>query len=382
MTDPAPQNPDAPLGGQPSTPSQATGLEASQSAPTTIWRLNERLTHYAGYGASHLTQFANRPVQDIRPGQSLTITPGMAYALRCDYDDDDMMDRIEALLATEGVQQIEALIFGVWGDSEGVCTGESSSAWLVQKLVDIAGDLPNLKALFIGDITSEECEISWLIQSDMSPILRAYSQLEVFQVRGGTGLEFAPREMAVSETSQTIPQVHASGPIAEGDRHEQLKALIVETGGLGQDTFQQICAWDFPALEHLEIWFGDENYGGNCWTRDLPPILEELRFPNLVYLGLRNSRFTHEMIDDLLRSPLLGRLQVLDISLGTLDDASATKLMDCPAIRDLGILNVAESYLSGAMIDELQTLGIQVVTHGQRTEEDYGEGDRYCAISE
>lgn len=272
-----------------------------------------------------------------------------------------MGDRFNALLNTPGAKQIEALVFGMWNNGEWVCTGDESSRGFVEWLASLRAHLPNLKALFIGDITYEECEISWLLQSDMRPLLQAYPHLEVLQVRGGTGLQFVPAENAV---------------------HEHLKALILETGGLSRETVHQIYAWDFPALEHLELWFGSENYGGNCWEQDLSPILDELIFPGLTYLGLRNSQFTDDLIDRLVRSPLLAGLQVLDLSLGTLSNEGAAKLLDCPEIRDLEILNVSQSYLSGAMIDQLRSLGIQIIADGQRTEDEEDPGERYCAVAE
>lgn len=334
--------------------------------PTPLWGLTERLEGYPGYRGGHATRFANRTVHElVDPGNGLPTPSQTAYALRCeDYEDDAavLTHRLQALLQAPESEQIEALVFGMWDGGEGVCTGDTSSREFVERLASLHDRLPNLKALFIGDIASEECEISWLMQSDMSPLLRAYPQLEMLQVRGGMGLQFEPGKQAV---------------------HEHLKALIVETGGLSRETVQQIYAWDFPALEHLELWFGSEHYGGDCWEDDLAPILDDLKFPNLTYLGLRNSQFTHEMIDHLVRSPLLAGLQVLDLSLGTLDDEGAAKLLACEAIRDLEILNVSESYLSGAMIDQLQALGIRVMADGQREADEYDDEDgRYCAVSE
>ena len=339
--------------------------------PQPLWNLTERLAGYAGYRSEHVTCFANRTVDEgFKPGDALHNPSQVAYAFRCDFNNTlkMMTKRFNALLDTPESEQIEALVFGMWDDDEGICTGDSSSQRFVEWLTSLSDRLPNLKALFIGDITYEECEISWLVQSDMSPILRAYPRLEVLQVRGGMGLKFMP----IATSAGTA-------------RHESLKALILETGGLSQETLLQIYQWDFPALEHLELWFGSENYGGDCWEQDLAPILDELKFPNLTYLGLRNSQFTDELIDRLVQWLLLSGVQVLDLSLGTLSDEGAAKLLECSELRDLEILNVSESYLSGAMIDQLQSLGIQVIANDQRLEsEDYDDVDaeRYCAVAE
>jgi hypothetical protein len=339
---------------------QSVGASGALPLPQPVWTLKDRLS--AGI-YTYTTEFAGYSVHEFELGQALFDPLPLAYALRCDYDHDDMSDRLTALLDLVG-DRVEALVFGVWGDGEGVCTGDCSADGLIDLIVQQRDRLPNLKALLIGDITPEETEISWLAQGDMSPILRAYPQLEFLQIRGGTGLKF-----------------EASAPEM---MHENLKALIIETGGLSRDTVHQIYEWDLPALEHLELWFGSENYGGDCWDRDLPPLLEEMIYPNLIYLGLRNSQFANEMIDMLVRSPLVEKLQVLDLSMGTLTDEAAVGLLDCMAIRTLDTLNVSENYLSGGMIDQLRSGGIEVLADEQRVEDDYDDPAyrRYCVISE
>ena len=326
------------------------------------WTLTERLAGYGGYNGAHSIRFANRVVQEFHPDTPLGDPTETTYALRCDYDDDhNTIDILDQLLEHAEPGAIESLVFGLWGNSEGVCTGDESSKLVVDGLIARTDRLPNLKAVFIGDITYEECEISWLVQSDMSPLLQAYPKLELLQVRGGDRLAF--------ENPGT---------------HNHLNALIIETGGLSRDTVHQIYQWKFPALNHLELWFGSEDYGGNCWDRDLPPILDGLCFPRLDYLGLRNSKFADEMIDRLVRSPLLERLRVLDLSMGTLGDDGAAKLLNCRAIAELDTLNVSENYLSESMVEQLRSLNITVIADEQREEEDDEDPAyrRYCVVSE
>lgn len=325
-----------------------------------VWNMTERFD--CPKNSSHVEQFAGRQIWEFNQEEALPNPQQFAYAFRCDYDDDDnVVDLLDVFLQMPGAELVEALVIGF--SNEGDYSNDSSQGF-IESLVSIRDRLPHLKALFIGDVEYTECEISWIKQGDMSPILQAFAKLEVLQVRGGEGLKFDP-------TLGT-------------SRHEHLKTLIVETGGLNRSTVHQLYEWEFPALEHLELWFGSENYGGDCWDRDLPPLLEELKFPNLIYLGLRNSGFADEIAAMIVRSPLLAGLQVLDLSLGTLTDEGAQHLLDRAAIRDLETLNVSESYLSGAMIDRLRALGIQVLADNQRQEEDDEESSyrRYCVVSE
>ena len=331
------------------------------------WHRVERLEEYTN---TRITRFSDRPVIEYSPETGITDPVNTAYALREEYEDaENLASKFTRLLQDPQSSSLEALILGMWTEAY-----ENNSSSLINALVAAKDKLTSLKAVFIGDITYEECEISWIRQSDISPILTAYPQLEVLQVRGGDGLEFTP-------------------PV----RHDNLNALIVETGGLSRTTVAQICNLNLPALEHLELWFGSEDYGGDCWVESLTPILTEQRFPNLTYLGLRNSQFSDEIADAVVRSPLLESISVLDLSMGTLSDEGAEKLINCPAISQLDILNVSENFLSPTTIQKLENLAatieqypnlgseatVKVLADRQKdVEEDSYLHGRYCSVAE
>jgi hypothetical protein len=94
--------------------------------------------------------------------------PVKAYRLREEYDGELPIDeQLQSLLEQPGVDQVRALIIGAW---TGVCEG-GNSAEIIQELAKAAGRLPSLRALYFGEMTYEECEISWINQSDVSPLL-------------------------------------------------------------------------------------------------------------------------------------------------------------------------------------------------------------------
>ena len=317
------------------------------------WYLEERFNEYP----MNASLFANRQVVDFDPNVGIAEPVNNAYALRCGHYEyeQNLPSQLSRLLEEPNSDKLEALVFGLWVEAY-----EIDSSIIVQALVDAKQRLTNLKAVFIGDIDSHDCEISWIRQSDISPILQAYPKLEILQVRGGDGLQFSP-------------------PI----RHNHLKALIVETGGLSRDTVAQICKMNLPALEHLELWFGSEDYGGDCWAEDIHPIIFEGRFPNLTYLGLRNSQFSDEIVSAIVASPIINSISILDLSMGTLSDIGAEELLNCQAISYLDILNVSESFLSEEMIDKLSSLDVRVLANNQKKEDEdsYIHG-RYCSIAE
>jgi len=320
------------------------------------WNLVERLRIYEY--PEHITRFANRNVEEFDPQTSILDPVGTAYAMRVEWDeyDVDITDKLQPLLQDPQVNQLEALVIGAWNQEMYQC----SSDIVVNALVAAKEQLANLKALFLGDIIYTESEISWIGQSDISPVLEAYPNLEVLQVRGGKGLAFSPL------------------------RHENLEALIVETGGLSRETIAQICALELPALEHLELWLGSDYYGGNSAIADLKPIFNDLVFPDLSYLGLRNSEYSDEIADAVVYSLLIDHLKVLDLSMGNLSNYGALTLLNyCPPVNQLDILNVSANYLSHKTIARLSELDVQLIATHQKSEDNYSAtGDRYCSVSE
>lgn len=323
------------------------------------WDLVERLS-IKGY-PSNTTIFARRQVEEFNSEIGITDPAGIAWALRVEdvwNNPQNITYYLAKLLEDDRANLVEALVFGTWDEYDNLMN-ENSSAILVNALVAAKEQLPNLKAVFIGDITSGECEISWFYQSDISPVLTAYPNLEILQVRGGNGLVFSPAQ------------------------HENLKALIIETGGLSKETIAQICALNLPALKHLELWLGCYDYGGNSFIEDLMPILASEAFPNLTYLGLRNSEYSDAIAQALVNAPVLEEIIVLDLSMGTLTDEGTLALLNCPAINQLELLNLSENYLSGETLERFSDLKVEVIADNQKDEEiDDDEIYRYCSVSE
>ncbi|GJD23977.1 hypothetical protein RIVM261_089330 [Rivularia sp. IAM M-261] len=326
------------------------------------WNFSERLhwEHLYRHTDGCLSQFANRKVEEFDPEKGLTETTGVAYALRCvlhGESGEELKQQFEMLIQHPKAKEVEALVFGLWTDW---LTEDESSRIVVDLLINAKEKLENLQALFIGDIQEHEWMISYIEQCDLSPILAAYPKLEVLQVRGGKGLEFTKLQ------------------------HNNLKALIIEAGVLYRRTIAQLCALNLPELEHLEFWLGSGLYGADSRIDDLAPILSGNLFPNLTYLGLRNSEISDNIAKALVNSSIINYLQVLDLSMGTLGDEGAEALLNCSAVKQLDILNVYENYLSDKVIIKLSQLPIQVLADQQKYYKDhhYLNKHRYCSISE
>src|SRR5579871_2482328 len=220
--------------------------------------------------SEHVEEFAGKPVVEWDAKTGITDPEGKHYRITLDYDESkegtEWTDKFAAFLDDPNAARVTGLVVGGWADD----MFNEESTPIMEAIVAARDRLPNLKALFIGDITYEECEISWIQQQDQTPVLDAYPQLEHFRVRGGDGLAFGKL------------------------RNDHLQSLIIETGGLNGAVVRAVCAAQFPELTHLELWLGTDNYGGTTTLDDLQPLLAGSLFPKLTYLGLRDSEIADE----------------------------------------------------------------------------------------
>jgi hypothetical protein len=313
----------------------------------------------------HLQELHGLPAFDFPGPDSKAELPApdaVAWRLTADpYDDDcdeefgDVWDRF---LETVDPSRVRAIIIGQWGEAY-----EDDSTGIVEDLVDAKDRLTALEAVFIGDLEQEQAEISWIEQSDVTPVLAAYPELREFGARGGTGLEF--------------PAV----------RHEKLRTLTFEAGGLPAEVVRGVAASELPALEYLELWLGVEEYSGTATVDDLAPILSGGRFPALHHLGLRNSEIQDEIAAAVAAAPVVARLTSLDLSLGVLTDVGATALLQGQPLTHLQWLDLHHHFVSDPIAQRLQdTLvpaGVEVdLSEPGRSWNNDGVVHRFTAVAE
>jgi hypothetical protein len=251
-------------------------------------------------------------------------------------------------------KDVEYLVIGPWQE-----TWENSSKFIVDNLVENKDKLPNIKGLFVGDMESEDCEISWIIQCDLSPLLKAFPNLEELKIRGSSGLRLSALQ------------------------HEKLKTLIIECGGLGSDVIDDILESRLPNLEHLELYLGVDEYGFNGTIENLKPFMKKGLFPKLKYLGLKDSEIQDEIAQEIADSEILDQLHTLDLSLGTLTDKGAESLLKSIRIKNLKFLDLNYHYMSDDMMEKIKSLGIEVDVSEQQEDEEYNdEIYRYPAVTE
>lgn len=303
---------------------------------------------------SHATTFAQRQIVDYEREQGGLdqASQGSAYRIAFDYDDgsvEDFVDVMRKLADEPAAAELQALVIGAWGED----THEGGDP-IVAGLVEIAPKLPQLRALFVGDIISEECEMSWIQQGDWGLLAGAYPKLEHLRVRG-----------------LVTPSPFQS---------ETLRSLVVQCG-LPREAARRICAADLPNLEHLELWLGTPNYEGDVQVEDLGPLLAGKVFPKLRYLGLRNAEIADAVCEALADAPIVERLEALDLSLGALSDAGGQALLSNPALSKLKRLDLHYNFLSDAVRQQLAALEPEVDADGGDAYEDSYDGEVYRYVS-
>ncbi|WP_033212111.1 STM4015 family protein [Kitasatospora phosalacinea] len=312
---------------------------------------------------NHVEEFHGLPVTDFRAAAEkgeLPAAGGTAWRIALDWDDEQGFAELwQKFLDTVDPAQVTALVLGRWFPEEPEPLSEA-----LPLILAAADRLPALRALFLGDITFEECEISWIQMCDVTPVFETFPQLEELVVRG------ASEDYDDKERLGLKPL-----------RHEKLKALRFEAGGLPASVVRAVGACDFPALERLELWLGVANYGGDWTLEDLAPFLSGARLPALTYLGLQNSESQDRIAALVAQAPVVPRLTGLSLSMGALGDEGAAALLEGQPLTHLKTLDLHHHYLTEGMQQRLREAlpGVAVDLSGAG---DPGDNWRYVAVSE
>ncbi|SNT18618.1 hypothetical protein SAMN05443665_101899 [Actinomadura meyerae] len=315
----------------------------------------------------HLEEYAGLPVatfnEDTAPGrgdagadpvtgEELPAAAEAAWYVGTSFDEEGFAGVFARFLEAVDTAEVTALIIGYWGASY-----DSGAADPVELLTGAAASFPKLRALFLGDITGEESEISWIEHSDITPLFTAFPDLERFEVRGSQDLVLDPI------------------------RSDRLKVLRFESGGLPARIVRAVGASKLPNLEHLDLWLGEDNYGGDATVADLAPLLGGERLPALRHLGLEDSEIQDEIAAAVAGAPVVARLESLSLAMGILTDQGAEALLAGQPLTHLRKLDLHHHFLSDAMVERVRAAlpGVDV----NLEEQEKPDGDwHYIAVSE
>ena len=277
----------------------------------------------------HLSEFDGLPIVDfaqaVEQGEALPPPASAAWRIATHFDGSPFEELLKDFLEKVDTSQVTSLVIGYWGASY-----DTGSVSVTSLLVDAAGRLPNLRALFLGDIVMEESEISWIEHSEITSLFKVFPGLTRFEVRGAQGLTVDPIQS------------------------ENLKVLRFESGGLPAGVVRAVAASDLPNLEHLDLWLGVDDYGGDATVADLAPILGGERLPALRHLGLEDSQIQDEVAAAVAGAPVVARLESLSLAMGMLTDEGAEALLSGQPLTHLKRLDLHHHFLSDGMVARIQ----------------------------
>jgi hypothetical protein len=268
----------------------------------------------------HLAEYDGFPVIEFGR-ESVTPPSGeVAWLVRTE-DGSELFGRF---LETVDTTSVTRLVIGCWGP------GYETSHAAVRMLTDAAPRLPVLRAILIGDIFTEEDEISGRSGCDVTPLLEAYPGLESLDVRAGSELALSP----------------FSSPA--------LKSLRLGSGGLPGAVVRAVGASDLPSLRILDLWLGVEAHGGNVTVRDLAGILSGERLPALRRLGPIDNEIKDDICAAVAAAPVAARLSELVLTGGVLTDRGAEALLSGQSLVHLRLLDLRHHFLSPTMIQRVR----------------------------
>lgn len=306
----------------------------------------------------HLDTFHGLPVVAFPAEQPPTGPVAWRLAIEPWEQEETFEEHWDQFMATVNTSAVTALVIGPWGE-----TGDDMRSNVVIDLILAAkAKLPALTGLFIGDHTMEESEISWIEQSDITPLLDGLPQLTELGIRGGEGLELSPV------------------------RHNALRTLRIETGGLPRAVVSGVARSELPALRELRLWLGVDEYGGNWQPEDLEPLLDGGNFPELRVLGLQNSDRQDEICELVAGSAIVRRLETLDLSMGVLTDKGGRHLLSLTHLKNLDLHHhYLSEQVSAELVATLGAAGVTVDVDDVQEPHTYGNDPEqyfYTAISE
>ncbi len=301
-------------------------------------------------------KFNDQFVKDFTKEKGIQ-NPDITYRIRTDWETElDATQLFKDFINDPNFSKIDNFIIGLWVLDDSTI----SPSEIMQVILDNKDKMQHIKGIFFGDITYEENEVSWIENMNHGPLLQALPNLETYQVRGGNNLS-----------------------LGTDLKHPNLKKLIIETGGMSKNILNEIASADLPKLTHLELWLGDEGYGFDASIEDITNAYrghQPDHLPSLKYLGLRNSEVADEIAVALIDDPVFDKIEVLDLSKGTLGNEGAEAILKNPSILKLQKMDLHHNYISDELAAKIGALGIEINLDDR--EPNPGEYDRYVEVGE
>jgi uncharacterized protein (TIGR02996 family) len=248
------------------------------------------------------------------------------------------------------------------------------------------------RSIYVGSIDYDDYPTSWQPTIDALKDGGVPKGLKTLEINRGGYWDISSTELG--DLSPLYPQLKKleSLTIEMGDMNfgekldiPSLKELVIRTGGLKYANLEAIARGDWPNLELLQIYMGEDEGDHGC-TVDAEAVKEFLaqatreKFPKLKSLGLCNSSVADSFPAFLVGHPLMGQLETLDFSHGCFSNEGAQVLLaNAEEFKKLKRFVLDHHYVGEDLCAQIKALPIEVeIKDGESPDEEY----RYCAVSE
>ncbi len=303
---------------------------------------------------SHLRTTAQEKEWQKTQKEAFLWRNGFIYRVRLSHDsysDDEFdgrtVDILDAVLSHPSGRFVVEFAFQSNGDPN-----ENN----LQDLIDLLGKKApaTTRKITFGDNTDQ---ISWHHTGNLKKLWKGVPQLQVLEVETGgfdVGKMVAPA----------------------------LERAVFITGGLTSKCAKSIANAEMPCIQHLEIYYGDEEYGCDCSVKDVRPLLRRTDLEHLEHLGLKNAQFANEIAAALPGASVLKTLKTLDLSLGTMTDEGAQGLVAAKdSLKHLESLDLTSNFLTADGIKAVKGLCRKVIADDQQDADDWGDGELHYFVS-
>jgi uncharacterized protein (TIGR02996 family) len=312
-------------------------------------------------GGTHLRTSAQDKEWQKTQGQAFLWRNGYIYRVRLSYNeyglpdgvgtfDGELSKILEQVFTHPSGRYVVELSFN--------SNGEPIEDDDLQPLIDvIAKKAPTtIRKITFGDNVDQ---ISWHNTGNLGKMWKAVPNLKTFEIESG---------------------VFEVGKLEAPN----LERAIFITGGLSKSSGKSIATASIPKIRHLEIYYGQDNYGGNCTIKEVKPLLDRTDLKHLEYLGLKNSEFSDEIAKAVGSAKIVKQLKTLDLSLGVMTDEGAAHLAAAKdQLKHLETLDLTRNFLTKKGIALVKDVCKKVITANQeQADEDGDEVYRYTDIGE
>lgn len=264
---------------------------------------------------------------EYKVGAKVDASKGYKFYQDYDATDGTVLEQLASFITQENCDKVTKVVIGMWGEHD------SGPDNVLDFIIANKEKFKAVKHFYIGDIESEENEMSWINQTGYEKFLKEFSNIETLELRGGDGLELG---------TFNLPN---------------LKQLRIETGGMSNKLLEQIVAsiQNSPNLTHLELWLGTEEYGGSVKATTIEKLISKIDASKLKFLGLMNSDIQDQVVKLFENHPIIDKIEILDFSMGILTNKGGESLLANDKLSTLKSLKCVFNFMTDEMIEKLTT---------------------------